>query len=247
MKIAILSDIKSNVYALEAVLDDTKKNHVDVLLNLGDSFFGPIAPKETYDLIRKNDFITLLGDEDRQILEASLAQLEINETLKFVYNDLNDEVLYWIQELPFEKLIGDDFYMVHGTYQDDSLYMLEDASSGRLELHNDKKILEILDDIKSKFIFCGNSCTPRCVNLSSGQVVINPGSVGLQACTKNIPNNHTIENNTPEASYVILTIEDDKYDIQLRKIPYDTEKAALKASQNGRDDWAYRLRTGKLN
>ena len=246
MKIAILSDIKSNVYALEAVLEDTKKNNIDVLLNLGDSFLGPIAPKETYDLIRRNNFITLLGDEDRQILEASLAQLEINDILRYVYNDLNDEVLYWIQELPFEKLIGEDFYMIHGTYQDDSLYMLEDSSSGKLKLHDDKKILEILDDIKSKFVLCGNSCTPRCVNLSSGQVVINPGAVGVQAFNKNLPNKHTIENNTIDASYVILTVEGEKYDIELKKVAYDVEKAALKAIENGREDWAKRLRTGRL-
>ena len=247
MKIAILSDIKSNVYALEAVLEDAKNNNVDVFVNLGDSFYGPIAPRATYDLIRKNEFITLLGDEDRQILEASLSQLEINDILRYVYNDLNDEVLYWIQELPFEKLIGEDFYMVHGTYQDDSLYMLENSSSGKLELNTDKKILEILDDIKSKFVFCGNSCTPRCVNLSSGQVVINPGSVGIQAFRKNIPNEHTIENNNIDASYVILTVEDEKYDIELIKIAYDVEKAALKAIENGREDWAFRLRTGRLN
>lgn len=247
MKIAILSDIKSNVYALEAVIEDTKRKKVDVLINLGDSFLGPIAPKETYDLIRKNNFITLLGDEDRQILEASLAQLEVNDILRFVYNDLNDEVLYWIQELPFEKLIGEDFYMIHGTYQDDSLYLLEDSSSGNLELHNDKKILESLDDIKSKFVFCGNSCTPRCVNLSSGQVVINPGSVGVQAFIKNLPNKHTIENNHIDASYVILTVEDGQYDIELVKVPYDVQKAASRASQNGREDWAKRLKTGRLD
>lgn len=246
MKIAILSDIKSNVYALEEVLKDTKNQNVDVLLNLGDSFYGPIAPKATYDLIRKNEFITLLGNEDREILEASLAQLEENDTLKYVYNDLGDEVLYWIQELPFEKLIGEDFYMIHGTYQDDSLYMLEDISSGKPVLRDDKKILEIIDDITSKFVLCGNSCLPRCANLSSGQVVINPGSVGLQAFSKETPHKHSIENNSSEASYVILTIEEQEYNIELRKVPYDVERAALEAIKNGRKDWAYSLRTGKV-
>jgi predicted phosphodiesterase len=247
MKIAILSDIKSNVYALEEVLKDAKNKKVDVLLNLGDSFYGPIAPKATYDLIRKNEFITLLGNEDREILEASEVQLEKNKTLKFVYDDLGDEVLYWIQDLPFEKLIGNDFYMIHGTYQDDSVYMLEDISSGTAELRDDKKILEILDDITSKFVLCGNSGIPRCTNLSSGQVVINPGSVGLQAFTKDTPNKHTIQNNSPEASYVILTVEDDQYDIELRKVAYDVETAALDAIKNGREDWAKALRTGKID
>ncbi|MDC0932431.1 metallophosphoesterase family protein [Arcobacteraceae bacterium] len=247
MKIAILSDIKSNVYALEEVIKDAKNKQVDIMLNLGDSFYGPIAPRETYELIKENEFITLCGDEDRKILESTPAQLEENKTLKYVYDELDDDILYWIQNLPFEKLIGEDFYMIHGTFNDDALYMLEDVSSGKAILRDDKKILEIIDDIKSKFVMCGNSCIPRCSSLSSGQVVINPGSVGLQAFKGDYPVKHIIENNTPEASYVILAIEDDKYEIELVKVAYDFEKAALKASENGRDDWAYTLRTGKVS
>ena len=146
MKIAILSDIKSNVYALEAVISDIKIKQVDAILNLGDSFYGPIEPKATYDLIRQNQFINLMGDEDRKILESTLDQLEKNETLRYTYNDLGDDVLYWIQELPFEKLIGEDFYMIHGTYLDDTVYMLEDITSGKAILRDDKRILEIMED-----------------------------------------------------------------------------------------------------
>jgi len=246
MKIAILSDIKSNVYALEEVINDAKNKKVDVMLNLGDSFYGPIEPKKTYDLLRNNQFITLCGNEDRKILEATPAQLEENDTLRYVYNDLNDDILHWIQDLPFEKLIGEEYYMIHGTYQDDSIYLLEDVTSGKAILREDQKILEILDDITSKFVFCGNSCIPRCSNLSSGQVVINPGAVGLQAFKESYPVDHIIENNTTDASYVILTVENNEYSIELVKVIYDTEKAALKAIENGRDDWAYSLRTGKV-
>ena len=246
MKIAILSDIKSNVYALEEVIKDARNKEVDAILNLGDSFLGPIEPKATYDLIRENKIITIMGNEDRAILEASSAQLEVNDILKYVYNDLGEDVLYWIQDLGFEKLIGEDFYMIHGTYNDDSEYMLEDISSGYAVLKNDKKILEIIDDIKSKFVMCGNSCIPRCANLSSGQVVINPGSVGLQAFKNNHPKKHIIQNNKNEASYVVLSVEEQEYAIELVNVKYDYEKAALKAEENGRKDWAYSLRTGKV-
>ena len=246
MKIAILSDIKSNVYALQAVLDDIKSKQIDVMLNLGDSFYGPIEPKATYDLLRQNQFINLMGDQDRKILESSLAQLEENETLRYTYSDLGEEVLYWIQDLQFEKLIGADYYMIHGTYLDDSVYMLEDISSGQAKLRDDKKILEIIDDIKSTFIMCGNSCLPRCITLSTGQIVINPGSVGLQAFKSDTPSKHIIENNTPDASYVILTVEDNNYSVQPVRVAYDYEKAALKAEENNRKDWAHSLRTGKI-
>ena len=246
MKIAIMSDICSNVYALQEVIKDTKNRGVDVKLNLGNSLYGPIEPRQTYELIKQNDFITICGNQDREILEASLSQLQENKTLKYVYDDLGEDVLYWIQDLAFEKLIGGIYYMIHGTYFDDSQYLLEDVSSGVAKLREDKKIIELLDDIKAQFIFCGHSHTPRCVNLSTGQVVINPGSVGLQAFESEHPNKHKIENLSTEASYIILNIEDDKYNIELVKVPYDYEKAALKAEENGRIDWAYTLRNGKV-
>lgn len=246
MKIAILSDIKSNVYALQEVIKDAKSKNVDLLLNLGDSFYGPVAPRETYDLIKENKFITVCGDEDRSILEASLASLEENKTLKYVYDDLGEEVLYWIQALPFEKFVGEDLYMTHATQHDDSIYMLEDIKSEKPVLRSDKEILNLIDDVESKFIMCGHSHTPRCLNLSSGQVVINPGSVGLQAFQKDKPHPHKIENLSPDASYVILNVTNSEYSLELVNVPYDYEKAALKAQQNGREDWAYAIRNGKV-
>lgn len=246
MKIAILSDIHSNIYALKEVIKDAKGKKVDLMLNLGDSFYGPIAPRETYDLIRENKFISICGNQDREILEASLEQLEENKTLKYVYDDLGEEVLYWIQELPFEKFITEDIYITHGTQHDDTVYMTEDVSSGKPVLRDEKKILDLIDDVESKFVICGHSHTPRCIKLSTDQIVMNPGSVGLQAYKDELPCEHKIENFTPDATYIILEIENNEYNIELVKVAYDYEKAALKAEENGREDWAYAIRKGEV-
>ena len=210
MKIAVISDIKSNIYALKAVLESIKKNKAEVVINLGDSFLGNIAPRETYDLIRESSFINLCGNEDRYILEASVFQLESDKTLKYAYENLGEDVLYWIQDLPFEKLIGEDFYMVHGTYFNDQDSLLEEKpdakSNGKIRLRQEEEILKLTDNIKSKFIFCANTSQPRCINLSTGQVVISGGSV----------HNDTLN----EASYVILDIEDGEFEVKLKKVPY---------------------------
>ncbi|MEO9495335.1 MAG: metallophosphoesterase family protein, partial [Vibrio splendidus] len=65
MKLAILSDIHSNVFALEAVIADVKKHNVDHMVNLADILYGPIAPKATYDLLMEHEFITICGNQDR--------------------------------------------------------------------------------------------------------------------------------------------------------------------------------------
>lgn len=246
MKLAIISDIKSNVYALEAVLADAKNKEVDAILNLGDMFYGPIDPRATYELIRESKFINISGNEDRQILEASLEQLEEDELLRFVYNELGEDVLYWIQDLPFEKLIGENYYMIHGTYFDDSQYLLEDIENGQIKQRDDKEIIKLTDDIKSIFIMCGGSHLPQAKTLNSGQIVINPGSVGLQALKATYPSEHIIENNTADAAYSVLTIEDQQYSIEQVNVAYDYEKAALKAEENGNAKWAHALRTGTV-
>ncbi len=40
MKIAVLSDIHSNVFALDAVIKDLQKHSVDLKANLGDILYG---------------------------------------------------------------------------------------------------------------------------------------------------------------------------------------------------------------
>lgn len=246
MKLAILSDIKSNVYALEEVLKDATSKNVDTIVNLGDSFYGPIAPRETYDLLQKHKIITLCGEQDRKILEASEHQLENDSLLKFVYEDLNEEVLYYIQDLPFEKFIGDDIYFTHGTQHDDSKYLLEDVSSGLAVLRNEEEIIKLLDDVESKFVFCGHSHKARCINLSSKQIIMNPGSVGLQAFTSTNPCLHTIENLHNEATYIILEINQDKYNISLENVKYDYEKAINKAKLRDEQTWVHSLETGRV-
>lgn len=221
MKIAIISDIKSNVYALEEVIKDIKNRGIEVVLNLGDMFYGPIEPRATYDLIRENKFINILGDEDREILEASFAQLEENDILRYVYNDLGEEVLYWIQDLQFEKIIGGTYYMIHGTYFNDKDSLLEEIKDGKAQLRSDEDIIKLTDKIEAPFIFCGNGITPQIHKLNTGQIVINPGTIGLQK----------------EASYSILSMENNQYNLEQIKVTYDYEKVIKKAKENASEDW----------
>ncbi|AXH12426.1 metallophosphoesterase family protein [Halarcobacter bivalviorum] len=246
MQIAILSDIHSNIYALQEVIKDIKNRDIEVVLNLGDMFYGPIEPKATYEIIRENKFINICGNQDREILEASLDQLEKNPTLRYTYENLGEEVLYWIQDLQFEKIIGGTYYMIHGTYFDDSQYLLEDISNGEVTLRRDEEIIKLTDNIETPFIFCGHSHLPRVHKLNTGQIVINPGSVGLQAYEDEFPIKHKMQNHTPDAAYTILTVEENQYSIEQVRVAYDYEKAAKKAEDNRRPDWAYALRTGKV-
>lgn len=245
MKIAILSDIHSNVFALEAVLKDLENKSIDIKINLGDILYGPIEPFKTYELLKKNDFITICGNQDRQIFQANKEEIDSNPTMQFILEDLNNEALEWMKQLPFDKYLDKDIYLCHGTPNNDLVYLLEDIESCALVLKKDKDIVKLLDNNKAKIILCGHSHTARVINLSNNTLLINPGSVGLQAYMDDEPIIHSVENHTSDASYAILEInEKNEYKAELYRVSYDYEKAAEKAALRNREDWVHFLRKG---
>lgn len=68
MKLAVISDIHGNLLALEAVLADIAHQRVDQTVNLGDILSGPLQPAETADLLMAQDFLTIRGNHERQLL-----------------------------------------------------------------------------------------------------------------------------------------------------------------------------------
>lgn len=223
-KLAILSDIHSNIYALKAVVEDAEAKGVDTFINLGDILYGPIAPKETYEYLKKKNFITISGNQDRQIYEATKDEIDLNPTMKFILDDLESEPLEWMKTLPFDLKINSDIYVCHGTPDSDLEYLLEDISETHPKVRNDNEIVKLLGDVTFPIIFCGHTHIPRCVELSTGQIVINPGSVGLQAYSDDEPMLHHMQNYTPKASYAILQ-KKEEWDISFHRVSYDVNSA----------------------
>ena len=245
MKIAVLSDIHSNVFSLEAVINDTKKRGVEQMLNLGDILYGPIAPKATYELLKEHDFITIRGNQDRQIYEAFREEIDTNPTMQFILNDLGEEPIRWTESLPFDYQLNDEIYMCHGSPTNDLQYLLENIETGFPSLRSDSEIMASLNGQSSNIILCGHTHIPRTVKTTSGQIIINPGSVGLPAYTDDEPIIHSMENYCPHASYTIIEKNETGWTVQQIKVPYDYQKAAEMAEERQRGDWRHFLNTGR--
>ncbi|WP_370980769.1 metallophosphoesterase [Agaribacterium sp. ZY112] len=245
MKISAISDIHSNVYALDAVLSDINKQGVDLCVNLGDILYGPIAPQATYELLMQHELITIKGNQDRQIYQALQTDIDSNSTLAFILQDLGAEALQWMQSLPASLQLNEQVFLCHGTPTNDLIYLLENIESGHALLRSDTDIIKLLDGETSQVILCGHSHQPRTVLTSSQQLIINPGSVGLPAYNDDEPRPHSIENFSPHASYCILEKSKGAWHVQNRKIAYQHHKAASDALRRNRNDWAHYLTTGR--
>ncbi len=171
MKIAIISDVHGNSHALQAVLKDIARRKAEMIINLGDSVYGPLDPLGTIEILMKNEMVHIKGNCDRMLWEPIQEQ---SATLTFVQNQLTKNHIDWLQQHPSQFII-EDMLCCHGTPISDEVYLLEEMNENGAILKNEKNIMDRLQNIEQKIIVCGHTHIPRVVYLTNGKIVINPG------------------------------------------------------------------------
>ncbi|QKE08409.1 metallophosphoesterase family protein [Bacillus cereus] len=242
MKIAIISDVHGNSHALQAVLKDLERRKVEMIINLGDSVYGPLDPLGTIELLMNNEMIHIKGNCDRMLWEPIQQQ---PATLTFVQNQLTKNHIDWLKQHSAQFIV-DDMLCCHGTPTSDEVYLLEEMNENGSVLKIEKNIMDQLQNVEQKIIVCGHTHIPRVVYLANGKIIINPGSVGLPAYKDELPVAHKMESGTPHAKYVVIEKTFGEWTIEQISVLYNWEEAARLAAQQERHDWAQALRTGKV-
>jgi predicted phosphodiesterase len=117
MKIAILSDIHSNLEALETAFEYIDKEDISKVYCLGDIVgYGP-NPNECIEIIRERCDVVLMGNHDYAAL--GLANIEyFNDYAKasvfWTISSLEQDNLDYLHDLPFSYK-GDNFLLVHAS------------------------------------------------------------------------------------------------------------------------------------
>lgn len=244
MRIAALSDIHGNLSALNAVLTDIENRQVDQIVNLGDIVSGGLFPQETADRLMPLSLPTISGNHERQVLNDSPAAMSLSD--EYAAQTLRADQLRWIADLPPTLRLNEDVLLVHGTPDSDLVYYLETVTSEGIRRANIAEVLERTGDTDATLILCGHSHIQRVIQLDDGRLIVNPGSVGLQAYSTEYPAPHIVEMGTPHARYAIVEKRPAGWMAELIAIPYDWQQAASVAERNGRPDWGRALRTGRV-
>ncbi len=244
MRIGLLADIHGNVWALEAVLDDASRRRVDRWVDLGDVLYGPLAPRETFELLADLPAVTVRGNEDRVVFEAATGKIAGNATADFVRRACGPEIVSWLGRLPAAAEPYPGVYACHGAPGADEVYLLEDVSSGRPVVRVSPEILRLLGRVRAPLIACAHSHIRRAVRLPDGSLVVNPGSVGCPAYEDEVPVPHRMESGSPDATYAIVEMQGGTWTAEHIAVPYDFRRAVRRAAESGREDWA-RWLTGR--
>lgn len=225
------------------MLKDIAARKIQSIVNLGDSLFGPIDPLGTAKhLMNNTNIVNIMGNCDQILLDKE----SNSATYKFVSPMINNEIENWIRTFK-DTWVFEDILFCHGSPFHNDKYLLEEVNEmGVVSYKNPNQIAAELEEVPQQFLFCGHSHVFKTFYLSNGKLIINSGSVGLPAYYDDEPFPHVMESFSPYAEYVIAYKTAEKnWSIEHVMIHYDWEKASSIAKANGREDYAFALRTGR--
>ncbi len=224
MKIAVISDIHSNLEAFQEVLKDIDGSDVDKIISLGDNIgYGP-EPERVVRLVQERSIISVKGNHELALassLYANRMNKKTQKSLQITESLISEETADYCKLLP-SHLIEEDARFVHGSPPDsETIYMFNPTSTWLKEIFlSFKERLCFIGHTHNLSLFEFNGDSGTQTKLEKGNAtlssdkryIINVGSVGQPRDGNN------------NAKYVIWHKDEDR--IEIRYIPYDIEVTA---------------------
>ncbi len=213
-RIAVVSDIHSNLEALEEVLARLRGEEVYCL---GDIVGYGGNPNEVVERIRELGIGTVIGNHDQAVVtgETGMFNARAAMAVGWTARQLSSANLEYLRSLPRELRVTADrvtAYMAHGS--PDYLWEYVDpATHSQLFGH-------YLQKLGARVIALGHTHVPYVWNEGAG-TVFNPGSVGQP------------RDGDRRASYAVVTVDGEEVEVEVHRVEYDYEKAAAKIRAAG--------------
>lgn len=222
MRIAVISDIHSNIYALNEVLADLKKRNVDLTVCTGDLVGYATRPNEVIETLRREKILTIMGNYDEAIGNFKIIcgcdypdpkdAEKAGMSMHFTGQETTPENKAYLRNLPKEATItfnNKTIKFVHGSTRIINEYLKE----------NSKEAEEVMGELVEDILVCGHTHIPY-AKYYGDKLLVNAGSVGKP------------KTNKPDANYVIMDIQDSTVEIEIIEVPYDFDKIAKEIEEN---------------
>lgn len=229
MRLAILTDVHGNRFALEAVLEDLRGQTPDAVHNLGDTVWNGADPAGAWALQRQHAPPTVRGNTDEYLL-ADPARLdpETRSHRDFLERELGG-LPPELAALPLTATAGDgEVLLAHGS--------LEDAWQALFHLSSEERAAQVRAWPGVRVVVVGHTHTEGLLT-QGGVMFVNAGAVSRQ------------KDGDPTARWVLLERRAGVWNVTFRRVPYDVEGAARWVTEHLPDgaQEARVLRTGFRN
>ena len=234
MRIAVISDIHGNNFALEHVLADIKTQKVDQIVCLGDAIQGGPQPGETVGNLRALNCPIVMGNADAWLLngietgeELPPERLKKMETIRqWSFSELTDDDRTFISNfestvtIPLNEEL--DFLCFHGSPESFDDAILPAAPQ------------EVFNKYLGKYsdsVLAGGHTHAQQIRQNGNWFFFNPGSVGV--VYRHDQPDGIIKIN-PRAEYAILTEQNGQVSLEFRRLPFDVKELVRIYRSSGR-------------
>jgi predicted phosphodiesterase len=190
------------------------------------------------------DWVQVAGNHERQVLATAPEGLGPSDAWARAH--LSSEALAWVAALEPTHGLSEEVFLCHGTPARDDEHLLAVVEPEGLRLATPRELEARLGSLTAALVCCGHTHLPHGLHTARGQLVVNPGSVGLQAYVDSAPHAYVVENGTPQASYAILERRSGGWHADWIRVPYDPGPMAALARTRGFPRWEAALLTGRL-
>ncbi len=215
-KIAVLSDIHSNYWALEACLEDAKKRGAKSYVFLGDYVTDCAYPMRTVDrlmeLSGQYPCVFIRGNREEYLLSGHRSGgghwaygNSHSGSLKYTYDNLTQQALAFFESMPDSRE-----FRLSGSPPIALCHAKPDANRAN-PVPNSSEARQVLNALQSDLMLCGHTHKQFEFSLG-GKTMVNPGSVGIQT------------DGTPAARYAMLTMQSGVWVPRLLSVAYDLER-----------------------
>jgi diadenosine tetraphosphatase ApaH/serine/threonine PP2A family protein phosphatase len=218
VRIAVVSDIHSNLVALDAVLD--RIGSVDALLHLGDVVgYGP-EPDAVVERLAALGAVGVRGNHDAAAsgaIDTEWFNPDARAAIEWTRQAMSETTRAWLAALPVRR-IESGFTLVHGSPRDPMWEYVTSAALARAGLsaittthglHGHTHVPIAFTEVDGRM----RTLAPRAGNtvaLGEGRMLLNPGSVGQP------------RDGDPRASYLVIDLESGT--ATWGRVAYDVER-----------------------
>jgi putative phosphoesterase len=231
MRIAVISDIHGNCFALDAALTDLRQSPVDKIVCLGDTVQGGAQPAETTKRLRELLCPIVMGNSDAWLLNE---EKDTTEPISQVQRDvrawtiakLSADDLDFMSSLPSAVEIKLDAEQIllcfHGSPHSFADILLPDTPKEDWQ--------RLLGAYSPAIMTGGHTHTQQVRRIGEGSF-FNPGSIGV-AFNYYTPKEQLRMD--PWAEYAVLSYDRGYTSLEFRRVPYNVEKLIEIIETSGR-------------
>jgi len=232
LRYAVLSDIHSNLVALQVVRDDLADAQIDRYLCLGDIVgYGP-RPNQCCDLVRELDAISISGNHDEAAVDTAQAEwftAPARACLLWTAEQLRSDNREFLASLPRLRIVDDRITICHGSIPDPDHYTVTPLDA----------VLS-LEAMETAVAFFGHThyaewfASTRDGRLPAEHPTPSGGSLRIQEGVRYLINPGAVgqpRDGNPKAGYAIYDTETNE--VVIKRLAYDIAATAEQMEEAG--------------